>query len=393
VPNDPASPACTAVPESDLPTDIFGPQLEDASNIRPRWLASGFALGPASDLRALYTRAAELALQDPDSATDQSVFSAIFGEQERFRLALSSPDNPTPHANPTTKTPAEYGLGVDTLSTLTHKTAHAPLDTSNTPLATTNLGRPHTTQLHLPPDIALSTPPFWSYAGAAGTHAYARALPRNTSWAHVPLVTNIFTGAIPAIVNVAPPPLPPTRNAATTASSNRSPNSAEREGGGDTASHIALAASRAAHEVWRGMWMFPHARSLLERRIVEPVRAVASLPVAAMSAFEETSSWRPAYFEDGRYVLGGGGGGKGEVNGKRGVKKHKWWSVKDRRDGVLLDLGAFLTYAQVCGGEMLDGKGLKEGVSGGGGGGTRDGGGVFEDGKGSFKVPEMWVAQ
>jgi len=333
----PDAPTCAAVPEPLLPPDIFGPEADDGSNARPRWLASGFAIGPLADLRALYTRAAAKALADPAAATDQSVFSAIFGEQEAARTRLASSTS----TNSSSSFPSEeLAMGIDTLSTLIHGTAHAPRDATFMSLALQNAALPASApRMHLPADIALSTPPYWSYTASAATHAYAAALPANTSWAQVPLLTNVFTRAVPVAINL------------------------KR----DVASASDPDAAAVAKAWWTQTWMFPFGRALLERRVVEPVRPVARLPVALVSL--DAAYTPPAYdARAAQYVLG---------DTQARTRMHEWWSEKDRRDGVALDLGAFLTYAQVCAGEMVDGRGE----------------GVFEDGKGVFRAPEMWVAQ
>lgn len=337
------SPACFAVPESHMspePTSADGGSLA-----RPRWLSSGFALGPLGDMRALYTRAAEKAGKTTGPTSGQSVFDEIFSEQELARQAPTHPTTTPPRApakpTPPNATNHEFGIGLDATSALVHKTAHAARDASFVTLSTINADLPPTSPpRHLPADIALSTPPFSSHAGPAGPHAYPRTLPRNVSWEQVPLLTNTVTGTIPAIINLAP--------------------DADDGGGG----------MNLARQVgWRGTWMAPYARALLERRVVEPVGPVARLPLEMVAGEGEVRSGVAPSFKGGQYVLGTGGGGR----------VHAWWSVVDRRHGVGLEQGLFVPYGRICGAEMLDGKGGEEGV--------------FADKKGAFVMPEYWVGQ
>lgn len=108
--NQPHTIGCFPAPEPYTPKDMFGGNTDTVmgrtpnSSKRPRYLASGFMLGPARDLRAILRRA-QLKVDhlpefdkdlDNGSGTsdflyhgdDTSLFARIFGEQEYQREAL-----------------------------------------------------------------------------------------------------------------------------------------------------------------------------------------------------------------------------------------------------------------------------------------------------------------
>ncbi|KAK9471077.1 uncharacterized protein V1510DRAFT_421209 [Dipodascopsis tothii] len=93
-PNDFASPACTNIPESPLPTDVFGPDTDDATKItasrrryihhRPRWLNSGNMFGSVKTLRQIYDRANySISVAPPDEVySDQMYIANVYGDQD-----------------------------------------------------------------------------------------------------------------------------------------------------------------------------------------------------------------------------------------------------------------------------------------------------------------------
>ncbi|KAK9448524.1 uncharacterized protein V1518DRAFT_434177 [Limtongia smithiae] len=94
-PNDPASPACTAVPESTLPRNAYGAGTDElfrinpdrrymSANFRPRWLNSGNMIGPVSVLGDIYSRANySITHAGPGGIfSDQLFISEIYGQQQ-----------------------------------------------------------------------------------------------------------------------------------------------------------------------------------------------------------------------------------------------------------------------------------------------------------------------
>lgn len=99
-PANPGSSACYPIPESPLPSNMYGKYTEapwaNHTTQRPRYLSSAYIMGPVADMRALFRRANERAerVRDmpPEAAanspaslefgSDQAIFHHIFGEQE-----------------------------------------------------------------------------------------------------------------------------------------------------------------------------------------------------------------------------------------------------------------------------------------------------------------------
>ncbi|KAK9450329.1 uncharacterized protein V1518DRAFT_203971 [Limtongia smithiae] len=81
-PNNVKSPACTAVPESTLPEDIYGPNTDNdrfAFRNRGRWLNSGNIMGSVGSMRVVYGRAYDFAKNMKAHFSDQFVVAEIFG--------------------------------------------------------------------------------------------------------------------------------------------------------------------------------------------------------------------------------------------------------------------------------------------------------------------------
>ncbi|KAK9458562.1 uncharacterized protein V1516DRAFT_682487 [Lipomyces oligophaga] len=84
-PNAKSSKACTNVPESNLPPNIYGPSTDDdvyAYRMRPRWLNSGNIIGPAKVLKEIYRRSFEIQKRSKAHFSDQLIVADIYGEQD-----------------------------------------------------------------------------------------------------------------------------------------------------------------------------------------------------------------------------------------------------------------------------------------------------------------------
>ena len=181
-PNSADDTACFAIPESPLPRDMYGPNTDTIlgetaySSYRPRYLNSGYVMGPVAEMRQLFRRAQDkaLVLQNKpvplDAAgrlhrgSDQAIFQEIWGEQELQREAMrrkhaarsdqgslvdrgtsqaaghakaggaqQAHDLPDPSfarepAQAKAGKPDEFGIGVDYWSDLGHQMADAPSD-------------------------------------------------------------------------------------------------------------------------------------------------------------------------------------------------------------------------------------------------------------------------
>lgn len=92
-PNDPQSPVCNDIPESPLPTDVYGsktdtdPIGEPRHFTRPRWVNSGTVVGYFEDVRRLYESMTHFHDSDDDRTSDQRIF-AIHYYWGNFSISL-----------------------------------------------------------------------------------------------------------------------------------------------------------------------------------------------------------------------------------------------------------------------------------------------------------------
>lgn len=251
---------CSAAPDPPLPGDMYGKDTDtkngwtEQSSFRPRFLDTGFVMGPASDVLAVLDRARNKrfdamwnAKEEGSRLTDQTVLSLIFAEQEQYRAKvikdtainsytswpaallerllapftwshstsaaaahLQAHQNPHPHSHPSqsSKSASELGIHLDYTSSLSHSMAHSSHDAlwlrySTPPSAPSSLTPADCTPRltpHLPDDIQRSRTPganLDTYLADADDHI---ALPPR-SWAHVTLYTDMCTGSVPAAIN------------------------------------------------------------------------------------------------------------------------------------------------------------------------------------------------
>jgi hypothetical protein len=229
-------PECYAVPESDLPTDVYGPLTDRLSGdeetafskYRQRYLNSGTIMGPVGDMKRVFEAALVRAKEMPvDTGSEQAAFAALFGAQEYQREAIREryltgwkkfskrdardsilAEHPS-HKRPelTDNTAAhEYGIGLDYRGELSLPTVFAENDAifltyssaSSIREAAQKAGVPAPDPprvLHLDEDIKRSTPPFWTADYTGQTF-----VPEDKEWSDVPLFTNIWTGISPATI-------------------------------------------------------------------------------------------------------------------------------------------------------------------------------------------------
>ncbi|KAL8951880.1 MAG: hypothetical protein Q9183_007429 [Haloplaca sp. 2 TL-2023] len=249
-PNSAEDPACAAIPYSTLPKDIYGSLTDnspDGFHNRPRYLNSGTVMGPVKDVRAIYELAVKKVEKDNRGVLgDQFVFAEIFGEQEYQRettrqstqgtggkwfewlsSALGGEDSPL-SANTTIKNMTvvpghryEFGIGLDYESkmfqTMTHSADDVEYVTRNDSSRTRQLiNEKHPdldVDLTLPFDLQLAHGPLWY--SSPGNHSldpvdgillphsdYLDDLPEHLSWDELPLATNLFAQAVPALLHI-----------------------------------------------------------------------------------------------------------------------------------------------------------------------------------------------
>ncbi|KAH0266479.1 hypothetical protein KCU91_g10719, partial [Aureobasidium melanogenum] len=217
-------PACAAVPESTLPSNIYGPQTDaDAgegkdpfTKQRPRYINSGFAMGPVKELRKLYAEAAKRVMGDQHLQDEGKVLGQLFAEQEMARVSYkkssaswftsvwesaSAAEDRKAQQLRETDLSREYGIGLDYASGLAFETAHADGDmefvkfgdAASVHAANAKHGISDSRINQIAPDVGSSLPPFWTYSQEV-------LPPRNTSWTNVSLLTNAWTGVTPAVI-------------------------------------------------------------------------------------------------------------------------------------------------------------------------------------------------
>lgn len=224
-------PACSVVPESSLPKDIYGPltdveageKQDRFTKHRPRYISPGFAIGPLGAMRKLYAEAAKRAMGDEHLQEGGKVLGQIFAEQEMAREShkakpgsafqglsawLSSFwESPSAVADrqaqqlKETDLSREFGIGLDYASGLAFEAAHADGDmewvkfgdSASVHAANAKHGISDSRISSIGPDVGASLPPFWTYSH--------ETLPsRSTPWTNVSLLTNVWTGVTPAII-------------------------------------------------------------------------------------------------------------------------------------------------------------------------------------------------
>ncbi|KAK4494574.1 hypothetical protein PRZ48_013930 [Zasmidium cellare] len=93
-PQGPGHPAVWAVPQSYLPENAFGPETDtNMLNVRPRWLNSGTIMGPAKEMRELFSATMDQLSRHYDAGwefhgSDQYYFAEVWAEQEINRMKL-----------------------------------------------------------------------------------------------------------------------------------------------------------------------------------------------------------------------------------------------------------------------------------------------------------------
>lgn len=296
-------PPCYAVPESSLPSDVFGP-LTDTDigfeenpyiKFRPRFINSGVIVGPVRAMRRLFTKAEKLLKegQETNVGSDQYIFGHITGDQSIWREAmrrdslsdaqkdaerLIEANNPKSRWNwPESHFEEvrfkagqddgriEYGVGFDYGSEIGIPTVFSETDLEW--LTFHNKAQMHRAEQQvgiasdksrldeLASDIARTTPPFW-------TREYDPNIPSELLWDDVPLFTNLWTGNTPAVIH----------------------HNAHRDG------------RKALRETWwTKLWSQKYARALFDAWVKEPVGPIAHAGVDKNSK----KDWWPAERQKG----------------------------------------------------------------------------------------------
>lgn len=388
---------CAFVPDSTLPKTIYGRKTDKSTPLtRAKYLNSGTVIGPAGDLRAIFDAAtskiSETAFFSRPSV--QTVLADLFGEQEYAREATRQSTLSAgatwrdwlatklgkPHAKNMTLLADhryEFSMGLDyTHSLFQPLTTTAPEEllllfhNNATLLNTHHHANTPTQPLALPHALLASAPPFVTPnpnndPSPNGLPSLTVPLlpnkdldalpPPNTSWADIPLLTNTYTGAIPALIHLNMPPPPPLKRGHAPFWDNPTEiNSPPPTAQGGAISYSpspstspslppfpltsiqtsnSTKGSAAPPVTWTTTWFHPHARALLRRYLRTPQGALA---------FHEGAVGGDAWWDmrggsggvfwgwEGGMVEGGGGERGGGWNGGwggrgKGFRGVGWW--------------------------------------------------------------------
>lgn len=240
--------ACRYAPPSILPDDVYNSENRFSVTSRPaRYLNAKMVMGPAKDLKILYRAAIKKMRKKQNQLhTVQSVFATIFAEQQLRRDAEEKKNKPATAkikdlfsgkgarstiakrlkaANMTlsNSTQYEFSIGLDYTHVLFQPLSYASreelvpvIHDNSTDLSEIHHPSSWSQYLSLPAALRATNPPFWrnDYATSNPSPnekpAYIKNLDydtrldnlpkRKTSWNHVPLVQNTYTGTVPAII-------------------------------------------------------------------------------------------------------------------------------------------------------------------------------------------------
>lgn len=219
-------PPCYAVPESTLPSNIYGPKtdqdVDDEVNpyikYRQRFLNSGVAMGTVGAMRKMFAQALAQAPQEANFGSDQYIFSHIFGDQELYR-EIARRDSGLPprrgwnegHIEEVRAKAAarpdgnfEFGIGIDYGSEIGLNTVFAEDDTEwiryadhehlNKVQDDRGIDEQSKRLQNISHDISNTVQPF--YASSSPSN-----LPGNESWEDVSLFTDVWTGISPVVIH------------------------------------------------------------------------------------------------------------------------------------------------------------------------------------------------
>lgn len=243
-PNLTSDAGCVTVPQSSLPPDAYGYKTDihpDGHLTRPRWLNPSTVMGQVADLKMVYSQVLESIEHRRGKKADKKDYLALtqmYGKQEYVRemerrrssnllrewlyklIGISDASNTTGVYLPLEPGRRyEYGIGLDYKSTLffnmfnsKHDVEWLPYNNiSKTSSAQGSHGVPRERRLLLPTDLAENienpfiqpetdnedtiTPPYNQTIDALPD-------PKKRSWNNLPLLTNVHSAEVPALVHL-----------------------------------------------------------------------------------------------------------------------------------------------------------------------------------------------
>lgn len=232
-------PGCVSVPGSTLPPDSYGWKTDTQDQLtRPRWLKPGAVIGQVADLKLIYAQVLRFVEENRAADADYLALTQMYGKQEYVRelerrrttsgfkellyrwIGISEANNLTaaipPHLQPGQR--YEYGIMVDFESRLFFNTVNSKDDVewlrynniSRTSAAQMEHHVPREHRLLLPEDVSdqkLGNPfqqPHYNHDEWINPpwNDTLDALPAHRSWSNVPLMTNVHSDQIPALVHM-----------------------------------------------------------------------------------------------------------------------------------------------------------------------------------------------
>ena len=246
-PNLDNDPGCVTVPQSSLPPDAYGYKTDihpDGHLTRPRWLNPSTVMGQVADLKLMYHRILQSVEErrsrkfTSNNQTDYLALTQMYGQQEFVRemerrrtssslkewvykaIGISAASNTTGvNLRLESGRRYEYGIGLDYKSTLFFNQFNSKSDVewlpynniSKTSDAQGKHGVPRERRLLLPTDLASNienpfiqpetdnedtiTPPINETVDALPD-------PKKRSWHNLPLLTNVHSAEVPALVHM-----------------------------------------------------------------------------------------------------------------------------------------------------------------------------------------------
>lgn len=206
---------CDALPDSPLPSDLYGPSTDMDPNvnpngyhdIRPKFINSGSIMGPVGDMRKFLRQAkhkmdAGIA-NDVHLFSDQGIFGEVLGEQEVWRnwqrMLHRSRALPIGEEATTIQQNMEYHVGLDYYQNLFIPTVMEDDDGQFIRLSNRTTIAEYSSDLGISP-VRLEGAPN-DLSGVHNPLADVAKDRENLSWEEMPLYADFYTTAVPVIVH------------------------------------------------------------------------------------------------------------------------------------------------------------------------------------------------
>ncbi|CAK3993476.1 Hypothetical predicted protein [Lecanosticta acicola] len=196
-----------------------------------QFLSTDIAIGPLRDLRELWRQATSVANQTILAnrvVHEHGVFTGLLRRQTAHRESIDHFPSVSAAGNLHFNERNEFGITLDF-----HRELSYAADDKLEGVSWLEPSDERFALLKLPPDIADSQPPFWSYNKSL-------ELPLEKNWSHVSLLTDVRSNVIPAVIHRGP-----------------------------------RAAFNLTTSWWAQMWFHPHARKLLDNFAATPMDPIA----------------------------------------------------------------------------------------------------------------------